>query len=103
VTEDHVLKLLMLVIDKATKSDHGGLKRAFQEIKGFVDSMQDDIGSCSGPFTDEFPKLHDRLDQRWLWRAYGCNNHIHIFNLAFDCITVGRELAGKILMMGQLP
>lgn len=31
------------------------------------------------------------------------HNHIHIFNLAFGCITVGSELAGKILMMGQLP
>ena len=104
MTEDHVLKLLMLVIDKATKSARGDQKRAFREIEGLVASMQDDVGSCSGPFTDEFPKRQERYsDDRGLWRAYGCDNHVHIFNLAFGCIVVGRELATKILALGSLP
>lgn len=99
MTEDHVLKLLLLVIDKVMEADYDDQKRAFKEVEGLIGSMQDDIGSCSGPYTHEFP--NDRSPG--LWRAYGCDNHAHIINLKFGCFAVGRELAGKMLALGGLP
>lgn len=104
MTEDHVLKLLLLVIDKVTEANHDDQKRTFREIKGLVASMQDDIGSCSGPYTPEFPERRERHSgSRGLWRAYGCDNHVHIINLKFGCFSVGRELAEKVLALGGLP
>lgn len=99
MTEDQVLKLLMLVIDKVAEYDNQEL--AFEETKNIVESLQDGLGSCRGPYTEELPEDDSEIPRRW--RAYGCSDHIHIFNLKFGCFAVGRELAGKMLALGGLP
>lgn len=104
MTEEHVLKLLLFFIDKVAEADSEGQERAFKEIEGLVASLQDDVGSCEGPYTEELPERRNRRsDPRGLWRAYGCDNHAHIINLKFGCFAVGRELAEKILVLGDLP
>jgi hypothetical protein len=100
VTEDHVLKLLSLVIDRVMDSCPAGRESVFNETKELVESMQGDIGSCRAPYTEELPEC-DTLPRSW--RAYGCDNHAHIINLKFGCFAVGRELATKILVLGDLP
>lgn len=100
MTEDHVLKLLSLVIDRVMDSCPAGRESVFQELKELVESMQGDIGSCKAPYTEELPEC-DTLPRHW--RAYGCDNHAHIINLKFGCFAVGRQLASKILVLGGLP
>lgn len=104
MTEDHVLKLLLLVIDKVMEADYDDQQRAFKEVEGLMASIQNDIGSCCGPYSQELPERRDRHSgPRGLWRAYGCDNHAHIINLKFGCFSIGRELAEKILVLGGLP
>ena len=99
MTEDQVLKLLMLVIDKVAEYDDQEL--AFEKTKNIVESLQDCLGSCRGTYTEELPEDDSEIPRHW--RAYGCGDHIHIFNLKFGCFAVGKELAGKILVLRCLP
>lgn len=100
MTEEQVLKLLSLVIDRVMDSCPAGRESVFKETKELVESMQGDIGSCRAPYTEELPEC-DTLPRSW--RAYGCGDHVHIINLKFGCFAVGRELAEKVLVLGELP
>lgn len=113
MTEDNLLKLLEMVAHKvrltqvkypvAVWGDEDEWNRsaanAFNNVKELLESLQNQAGSCQGPFTEELPEDHS--DIGWGWRVYGCENHAHIIHLKHGYIVVDRELAEKILVLGM--
>lgn len=111
MTEDNLLKLLEMVAHKVkrTQAKHPAVDlgdddqwdrsfdNAFEEVKKLLESLQDNPGSCRGPYTEELP---EDSEISWRWRVYGCGNHAHIIHLRYGDIVIGNGLAEKILVLG---
>lgn len=113
MTEDHLLKLLENAAHKVRLTQvkypvevwgdedewNRSASNAFKDVKELVESLQNQTGSCQGPFTEELPEDHS--DIAWGWRVYGCSNHAHIIHLKYGYMVINRELAEKILVLGM--
>lgn len=104
MTEEILLKLLEMVAKKVNDSlsDHPtdvvDAVSVFEKTKKDIEALQDDPGECIGPFSEEIPEDHHGIS--WRWKIFCCKNHAHIIHLKFGYITVGLELAEKILVLG---